>query len=103
MTAEVDSHLNFRHDERRKFPSAEREKEKKENFPGGIKSGIATGNLRRRIEKGVMSSCGGVITFHVDDCNSDKSERMSLEKPAQCVTKRGRPSYERVHGGYRKR
>ena len=99
----MDASLNFRHDERRKLPPAEREKEKKENFPGGIKSGIATGNLRRRIEKGVMSSCGGVITFHVDDCNSDKLERMSLEKPAQCVTKRGRLSYERVHGGYRKR
>jgi len=68
------------------------------NPPGKI------GNLRRRIEKGVMSSCGGVITFHVDDCNSDKlKERMSLEKPAQCVTKRGRLSYERVHGGDRKR
>jgi hypothetical protein len=50
-----------------------------------------------------MSSCGGVITFHVDDCNSDKSERMSLEKPAQCITKKGRLSYERVHGDYRKR
>ncbi|MGB4464678.1 MAG: hypothetical protein WBI55_00960, partial [Eubacteriales bacterium] len=59
--------------------------------------------LRRRIKKGVMSSCGGVITFHVDDCNSDKSERMSLKKPVQCITKKGRLSYERVHGDYRKR
>jgi len=32
----LDASLNFRHDERRKLPSAEREKEKKENFPGGI-------------------------------------------------------------------
>jgi len=55
------------------------------------------------LKKGVMSSCGGVITFHVDDCNSDKLERMSLEKPAQCITKKKRLSYERVHGGYRKR
>jgi len=32
----LDASLNFRHDERRKLPPAEREKEKKENFPGGI-------------------------------------------------------------------
>jgi len=32
----LDASLNFGNDERRKFPSAEREKEKKENFPGGI-------------------------------------------------------------------
>ena len=53
--------------------------------------------------KGVMSSCGSAIIFHVDDCNSDNLERTSLEKPAQCITKKRRPSYERVHGGYRKR
>jgi len=76
MTDEVDSRLNFGHDERRKLPPAERKKEKKENSLGNYKAGLPQSICGVELKKMVMSSCGGVITFHVDDCNSDKSERV---------------------------
>jgi len=52
MTAEVDSHLNFRHDERRKLPSAERKKEKKENSPGEYKAGLPQAICGVELKKG---------------------------------------------------